>query len=165
MRIYIKEIDNITAGEFLMKDPQLCAMGLGDQFLKDFDNGLGYNPQDGALTGFFTKKDGLISFIQASLFTESTILVHGFLNSKLHHTGIFRKIADMYVKYIHRDHPAVKKIMVMSPSVCKHVHNAITGLGFVKEGCLTQSIVWRERLTDVFIFGRALLTNDNVKYR
>lgn len=166
MKTYIKEINNTVASVFFSKDPLLCAMGLADQFLKDMDDGLGYNPPDAALTGFFNKdNDELIGFIQATLFTESTILVHGFLHTKYHHSGIFRQIANKYVKYIHKYYPTIEKLMVISPEICTHVHNAILGLGFKKEGCLTKSMIWRNQLRDVFIFGRCLLTNNNLERR
>lgn len=160
MELYIKEIDNIIATEYLMKDIKLCALALSDDSLKKLDQGQGYCPPPCSMTGFYNKKDELVCFMQATLFTESTLLIHVFLRSDLHHSGILRPITKQYSEYIHKHAPDVKKAMIMSPEPCSHVHAAVKGLGFKKEGCLTKAMVWREKLEDVIIFGRDLLINE-----
>lgn len=158
MKLYLKKIDNIETTDFLIKDPLLCSMSLSDESLKDLDKGMGYNPPPCSFTGFYNKKNKeLLCVMQMTLFTESTILVHVFLQSKLHHSGVLRRISNMYSWYINRHIPSVKKVMIISPAPCHHVHSAVIGLGFKQEGNLSKSIVWREKLEDVFIFGRALM--------
>jgi len=109
MELYIKEIDNIIATEYLMKDIKLCALALSDDSLKKLDQGQGYCPPPCSMTGFYNKKDELVCFMQATLFTESTLLIHVFLRSDLHHSGILRPITKQYSEYIHKHAPDVKK--------------------------------------------------------
>ncbi|MEI6183902.1 MAG: hypothetical protein WCP65_00125 [Bacteroidota bacterium] len=156
MKFAFKTIDNVKAAQFFLEDPLLCFMALGDEALKDFDNNRGYNPAPCTITGIY-HKNKLICIVQATLFTESTVSLHLYLKSNLHHSGILKPLHIEYGKYLQKYYPNLKKVMIISPTPCKHVHDAIKGLGFKQEGCLTKSMIWRGQLVDLLIFGRELL--------
>lgn len=156
MTLYIESINEQVMTDFFLSDPTLCAMGLGDECLKDLDAGLGYRPEACAMFGYYNEQDELVCCSTCTLFTESTLLCHQFIRSDLHHKGLMREVVEVFSKHVRTHLPSVVKLMTLSPSVCFHVHKAAEGIGFIQEGCITKAMIWRGQLVDIFVYGKSL---------
>lgn len=146
----IRLINNYIMTQFLLADPQLIAMSLCDEALKDLDAGLGYTSPVPTILGIY--QDGeLVCCFLLSLLTNVTYEGHIFMGTKWHHTGLGRKINEALKQYL-KENTNCKKLMSLAPVACTHVHNALLHSGFKLAGTIPDGMIWREVLQDINIY-------------
>lgn len=148
---------NISAEQinhFFMTDPQVSYLGLPDEDLVSLATTGKYILAEGSVIyGVEEEEEGkLIGLIKIELFTSVTANVHFYLHSSLHKSGKLREVREFFYKYF-QEETNIEKVIVVAPATCKHVHGPAERFGFKLEGVLTKSLVWRQELVDMYIYG------------
>lgn len=148
----IRELRIEEINDFLVADPNVCYLGLTDNELYILYMNKSYMPLSSSeFAGVFDGEE-LIMLVRSEPFTRDTISLHLFLATKYHHTGKLREI-QAFLKDYYRTQTEYKKIVVMSPETCVHVHKVVEAFGFSLEGRLTKCITWRNELVDLLLYG------------
>lgn len=152
----IKEITNKQAAEFFLNDPKLAYLGCADDVLVNLYYTQEFIPHEiSQLKGIYNDNQ-LIMLFKYEPFSSVAYNCHFYLNSALHGTGQFNEIVLYLKQWMHENNPEVKKILVMTPSSCTHVPAVVSKYGFIKEGHLTNAIIWRQQLVDLLIYSLEL---------
>ena len=149
------KIENVThevAANFFKSDPKLAYLGCADDVLVELYHSNSYSPHElSTLKGIYYG-DQLIMLFKYEPFSAVAYTCHFYLNSSLHGTGMFTEVVKKLKEWMHQEHPQVRKILVMSPSSCTHVPAVVAKYGFVKEGHLTNAMIWRQQTVDLLIY-------------
>jgi len=140
---------------FFLLDPKLALLALPDEDLHTLKvEGKFYLDSDAYAEGVY--EDGeMVGVLRWNMFTDIVINMHLYLNSRHHGNGTFK---DVHVSILDwaKESGRVKRIVVFSPSPCEHIHRAMLGVGFEQEGRIKESMMWRQQVVDMLIYGRNL---------
>lgn len=154
--LLIKDVTHKEAAQFFLNDPKLAYLGCADDVLVELYHSQDYNPHElSRLKGIYYD-NRLIMLFKYEPFSQVAYNCHFYLNSSMHGTGMFTEVVKFLKQYMRQQHPEVTKILVMSPSSCIHVPAVVTKYGFIKEGHLTNAIVWRQEICDLLIYSLEL---------
>lgn len=152
----IKELNNKQAAAFFLNDPKLAYLGCADDVLIDLYYSQDFNPHEMSHLKGVYNDDQLVMVFKYEPFSHLAYNCHFYLNSALHGTGMFKAIVSFLKNWMKENHPDIKKILVMSPSSCIHVPAVVGKYGFIKEGHLTNAMIWRQQVVDLLIYSLEL---------
>jgi hypothetical protein len=152
----IKEICNSRIANFFLDDPTLANMGLSDEFLAELYYNKEYTPKDNSQFKGFYLGDDLVFVFKYEHFTPVCLNIHCYLSSKLQRSGAFNDIQKILRDWTKENYPNITKVICMTPSSCPHIEAACLKFGFKKEGHIEKSMMWRQKLVDILIFGLEL---------
>lgn len=154
----VKEIDENIATAFFLEDPALCYIALPDHDLVSlYQEKKWYKTNGSYLIGIYVEEE-LIFIMKYEFFTPIAVNVHFYLKSTLRNKGIFKDIQKLLKKWI-TNNTNIRKILAMSPKSCEMIAHVCEKFGFVKEGHLKNSIIWRNKIDDLLIYGLNLENN------
>lgn len=99
--------------------------------------------------------DDLAGCIRWCPFTNTTIEFHSYILPKYWGKGVPESLVKVAFQYF-KDTTPFKKIITFVPSSCKHVQNALKRCEFTEEGKLENSILWKDKIEHLHIFGAYL---------
>ncbi len=152
MKLNIRPITDEQVTEFFLSDPALCFLGVSDYGLAELYEHKKYTRPPGTTVLGVGIGDDIALIINYTWFTEICINVHIYLHSQYHHTDMFSVLQQELKKYF-LENTQVKKVISMSPSTCPHIHGACEKFGFVREGEIKNSMLWRQEIVDTVIYG------------
>ena len=139
---------------FIKSDPNICFLGVHDAGLAALYAGGDYEiPPHSKLLGCFNENGDLVATSRYEMQSEIAINFHMYLATKYHHTGAARATQEAYRQYFMALNPAIRRAFLQVPAPCVQVINAALSFGCVQEGCLKNALTWREKATDLLIFG------------
>ncbi len=148
----IKDVTHDVAAKFFKNDPKLAYLGCADDVLVELYHSESYSPNElSQLKGIYYD-NRLIMLFKYEPFSQVAYNCHFYLSSSLHGTGIFNEVVKELKAWMKKEHPQITKILVMSPSSCIHVPAVVGKYGFIKEGHLTNAMIWRQQLVDLLIY-------------
>lgn len=148
----IKLITLEDFNKYCLDNKRLCWQGLSDQSL-DYLYHLGsvILPKDSSLVGIYLNNE-LICVTQFDWWTDRTGILHVFLKTQYQKSDILIKIKKELRLWL-LTYTKWKKLIVITPLLCRHARMACKRMGFTLEGQITKSYVWRQKVTDLLIFG------------
>ena len=152
MRYKFKDITQEQVTEFFLNDPNVCYLGLPDADLYELYEDKIYRLKDNTIYKAIYLRDELIAILKYEAFTQHTVNLHFYLSSKLHKKGYARSVEQAIYDYFIENTKAIKAIL-MTPTTCTQVHGPAIGFGMVLEGRIEKSIVWRNEVMDILIYG------------
>lgn len=157
----LKTITCRTFCNYLKKDPNLCYISLPDEAL-DYLYHTGYWKQSPGtkILGVYLEGE-LICCVRYARYTQVSADMHFYLATHLHKTGTLRKIQERLRAYFLEYEKWATKVFIFSPSSCLHVHQALISIGFKQEGCLTNCLIWRQKLVDILVFAQYVNKDQN----
>ena len=148
---HIKKATAEQVTDFFLSDPALCYLALPDEDLINLHEKKIYIPSKEEYLFGVWEKTKLVGIVRYSFFTSTSVNLHLYIHTEAHKTQLSKDIQQQVKNYI-RDYTVASKIMLMVPKPCHHVQKPAKTFGFVLEGCLTDVLIWRKELVDVYIY-------------
>ena len=92
-------------------------------------------------------------------FTWQALNLHFYLGTRHQKKNKMKEAYKVVENYI-RDNKEQRKVVIYTPSSCKHAQNMVQYLGFELEGTIKSSMLWREKLVDLMVFGVLVKENE-----
>lgn len=146
----IMPINNYIMTQFLLNDPELCAMSLCDDHLIALDNGYGFTAPVNTVLGVYDEGK-LICCLLLSMFTDITYEWHIYLGTKHHGKGVSLDVKNTFISWL-KENTQCKTLITSVPVVCKWVHKALLNNGARLVGVIPNGITWRQKHTDLNIY-------------
>lgn len=151
----LRDITDDIVTSFFSDNPRACYKGLSNSALVYlyYSNKWVSNPEEKVI-GVFNKEE-LSAVLVYSLINDIMVTLHIYLADRHLKSTKFREVVQAIKDYF-KNKTSFKKVIVMAPESCTHVHRAAELFKMDKEGILKDSILWREKLENLIIYGLSI---------
>ena len=138
--------------DFFITDKKLFMTCMPDDDVRQFQEKTWYPNKNTIYLGYY-KEDKLISIMRCDMITNITRSLHMYLKSEYWGKDLSHHICEEQIKKIHEITKCLK-VLVEVPDCCEQVIKTALKLGFIGEGYLNKSILWRGKLHGIYILSK-----------
>jgi len=155
-----KELTEQEISNFIVNDPRLVYMGFSDSDIAYIYDNNSYECHPGSqYIGIIDKDEGLVCVLKWEQFEYQVVNVHAYIASRFHGTGMATKTYNFMYQHF-AENTDTRKVVTFIPEPCVHVIKAAEKHGFKQEGCITKGCMWRQEVTDLYIYGLDIVRNN-----
>lgn len=138
----IGKISIETTTDFFLKDPQLCLLGLPDDYLGYLGTFKKFPETPGEDIYGIYEDNSLVAIVMFQEHSKTQIAMHYYLSSNHLRKDIVVRCYSA-VEEMLRNNYDHKEVLVQVPASCPHVMEVISNIGFTFNEIIQDGVVWR----------------------